>query len=301
MVVVLCTTLRALECLKRLLKRCDALATQQRPSVLPNGHMSFFSDVYSIWWRETIRFVRARSRLITSLVQPMAWLLIFGIGFSSALGSSVQFAELTGTTSYLTFLVPGILGMTALFTNMSLSAGMSLMFDKEFGFLKEILVAPVSRSSILLGKALAGTTTAMIQGFIILIAAALLGVRMSGPLEPPAAVALIVVTMFFIGMDFGELGVSIASRLDSIEGLQVVLIFLVLPIFFLSGALFPVADLPDWMKVAVDVNPLTYAVDAFRYALTGLHSFPLELDLGVVVGFFILITVIGSLLFRNVR
>jgi len=175
------------------------------------------------------------------------------------------------------------------------------MFDKEFGFLKEILVAPVSRSSILLGKALAGTTTAMIQGFIILIAAALLGVRISGPLELPAAVALIVVTMFFIGMGFGGLGVSIASRLDSIEGLQVVLIFLVLPIFFLSGALFPVAALPDWMKVAVDVNPLTYAVDAFRYALTGLHSFPLGLDLGVVVGFFILITIIGSLLFRNVR
>ena len=186
---------------------------------MPNLRTNFLSDIYSIWWREMIRFVRARSRLITSLIQPMAWLIIFGIGFSSSLGSSLQFAVSTGTTNYLDFLVPGVLGMTALFTNMSLAAGMSFMFDKEFGFLKEILVAPVSRSSIVLGKALGGTTTAMIQGLIVLGVSALLGVRISGPLGLPAALALIMVTMFFIGMGFGELGVSIASRLDSIEGL----------------------------------------------------------------------------------
>ncbi|MGZ4883286.1 MAG: ABC transporter permease, partial [Halobacteriota archaeon] len=206
--------------------------------------VDFLTDIYSIWWREMLRFVRARSRIITSLIQPMAWLIIFGIGFSSSLGSSLSFAMSTGTANYLDFLVPGVLGMTALFTNMSVFAGMSFMFDKEFGFLKEILVAPVARFSIVLGKALGGTTTAVIQGLIILAVAALLGVRLSGPLGLPAALALIIVTMFFIGMAFGELGISIASRLDSIEGLQVVMIFLVLPIFFLSGALFPLTSLP---------------------------------------------------------
>ena len=141
----------------------------------------------------------------------------------------------------------------------------------------------------------------MIQGLIVLGVSALLGVRISGPLGLPAALALIMVTMFFVGMGFGELGVSIASRLDSIEGLQVVMIFLVLPIFFLSGALFPITSLPAWMKALADINPLTYGVDALRYAITGLHAYPLVLDLGVVVGFFILITIIGSLLFRNVH
>ncbi|MGZ7180453.1 MAG: ABC transporter permease [Halobacteriota archaeon] len=263
--------------------------------------VNFLTDIYSIWWREMLRFVRARSRIITSLIQPMAWLIIFGIGFSASLGSSLSLATSTGTAIYLDFLVAGVLGMTALFTNMSVFAGMSFMFDKEFGFLKEILVAPVARSSIVLGKALGGTTTAEIQGLIILTVAALLGVRLSGPLGLPAALALIIVTMFFIGMAFGELGMCIASRLDSIEGLQVVMIFLVLPIFFLSGALFPLTSLPTWMKVLADLNPLTYGVDVLRYALTGVHAYPLALDLAVTVGFFILMTIIGSLLFRDVH
>lgn len=266
-----------------------------------NRPISILSDVYTIWRREMTRFVRARSRFVTSLVQPMAWLILFGIGFSSSLGSSLPFAMSTGTANYLDFLIPGVIGMAALFTNMSLSAGMSFMFDKEFGFLKEILVAPVSRSSIVLGKALGGTTTAVAQGLIILAVAALLGVRLSGPLGLPAALALIIVTMFFIGMAFGELGISIASRLDSIEGLQVVTIFLVLPIFFLSGALFPLTSLPAWMKLLADINPLSYGVDVLRYALMGVHTYPLTLDLAVTVGFFILMTIVGSLLFRNVH
>ncbi len=263
--------------------------------------VNFLTDIYSIWRREMLRFVRARSRLVTSLIQPMAWLIIFGIGFSASLGSSLSFAMSTGTPNYLDFLVPGVLGMTALFTNMSLSAGMSFMFDKEFGFLKEILVAPVSRSSIVLGKALGGTTTAVVQGLIILAVAALLGVRLSGPLGLLPALALIMVTMFFIGMAFGELGISIASQLESIEGLQVVMIFLVLPIFFLSGALFPLTSLPVWMKLLADINPLSYGVDVLRYALTGVHAYPLGLDLTVTVGFFILMTIVGSLLFRDVH
>jgi ABC-2 type transport system permease protein len=178
---------------------------------------------------------------------------------------------------------------------------MSVMFDKEFGFLKEILVAPVSRTSIVLGKALGGTTQASIQAMMILALSTLIGVKISGPLGLAGALALIVVTMFFIGMGFVGLGISIASRLENIEGFQVVANLLVLPIFFLSGAFFPVTSLPDWMKVLVDLNPLAYGVDALRYAVTGLHTYTLMLDLAVVFGFFVLMTVVGSILFRNVR
>ena len=126
--------------------------------------MVFMGDVYSIWLREMIRYVRARSRVVTSLITPLLWLIIFGSGFSS----SLSFGGAGGTTNYINFLAPGILGMTVLFT--SIFSGMSVMFDKEFGFLKEILVAPVSRTSIVIGKALGGTTQASIQALLILVA-----------------------------------------------------------------------------------------------------------------------------------
>jgi len=258
---------------------------------MPNGRMAFFGDIYSIWLREMTRYVRARSRVVTSLITPLLWLIIFGTGFSSALSG--------GTTNYINFLAPGILGMVVLFTGMF--SGMSVMFDKEFGFLKEILVAPVSRTSIVIGKALGGTTQGAIQGVLIFGLSYFIGVRISGTLGLAAAVVLILVTMFFIGMGFVGLGISIASRIENIEGFQVVMNLLVLPIFFLSGAFFPVTSLPDWMKALVDINPLAYGVDALRYAVTGLHSYALTTDLAVVVGFFVLTTVVGSILFRNVR
>jgi ABC-2 type transport system permease protein len=262
---------------------------------MPNGRMASVRDVYSIWLREMLRYVRARSRLITSLFTPLLWLIIFGSGFSS----SLSFGGPSGSTNYINFLAPGILGMTVLFT--SIFSGMSVMFDKEFGFLKEILVAPVSRTSIVLGKALGGTTQASIQALLILALSTLIGVKIVASHGVAAALALIVITMFFTGMGFVGLGISIASRLESIEGFQVVANLLVLPIFFLSGAFFPVTSLPDWMKFLVDINPLAYAVDALRYAVTGLHTYALSLDLAVVFGFFVLMTIVGSILFRNVR
>lgn len=262
---------------------------------MPNGRMEFMGDIYSIWLREMIRYIRARSRVVTSLITPLLWLIIFGSGFSS----SLSFGGPGGSTNYINFLAPGILGMTVLFT--AIFSGMSVMFDKEFGFLKEILVAPVSRTSIVLGKALGGTTQASIQALLILALSTLIGVKISGPLGLAGALALILLTMFFTGMGFVGLGISIASRLENIEGFQVVANLLVLPIFFLSGAFFPVTSLPDWMKVLVDINPLAYSVDALRYAVTGLHTYSVMLDLTVVFGFFVLMTIVGSVLFRNVR
>jgi ABC-2 type transport system permease protein len=261
---------------------------------MPNGRTAFMGDIYSIWLREMTRYVRARSRVVTSLITPLLWLIIFGTGFSSSLSIGG-----TSGTNYINFLAPGILGMTALFT--SIFSGMSVMFDKEFGFLKEILVAPVSRTSIVIGKALGGTTQAAIQALLILALSTFIGVKISSTLGIAGAVVLILVTLFFLGMGFVGLGISIASRLENIEGFQVVANLLVLPIFFLSGAFFPVTSLPNWMKALVDINPLSYGVDAMRYAVTGLHSYALTTDLAVVVGFFVLMTVVGSILFRNVR
>jgi len=189
--------------------------------------------------------------------------------------------------------------MIVLFT--SIFSGMSVMFDKEFGFLKEILVAPVSRTSIVIGKALGGTTQASIQALLILALSTFIGVKISSTLGLAGAIVLILVCIFFLGMGFAGFGISIASRLENIEGFQVVANLLVLPIFFLSGAFFPVTSLPDWMKALVDINPLAYGVDALRYAVTGLHSYALTTDLAVIIGFFVLMTVVGSILFRNVR
>jgi ABC-2 type transport system permease protein len=136
---------------------------------------------------------------------------------------------------------------------------------------------------------------------LILALSTFIGVKISSTLGIAGAVVLILVTLFFLGMGFVGLGISIASRLENIEGFQVVANLLVLPIFFLSGAFFPVTSLPNWMKALVDINPLSYGVDAMRYAVTGLHSYALTTDLAVVVGFFVLMTVVGSILFRNVR
>jgi ABC-2 type transport system permease protein len=267
---------------------------------MPKRRFDILRDIYSIWLREMTRYARARSRVIISFVQPIVWLILFGVGFSSSLGSSLQFAGSAGT-NYLDFLVPGLLGLMAILNSFTTSSGISFMVDKQFGFLKEILVAPVSRPSILLGKALGGTTTALIQGLVLVIVAALLGVRISGPLGFPLAFALTAAILFLITMGFSGLGLSIASQVENLEGFQLVMVFLALPLFFLSGALFPVTSLPVWMKVLVDINPLTYAVDALRYAIVGLHAYPLTLDLSIVVGFFVLVTAVGSVLFRNVH
>jgi len=261
---------------------------------MPGRGMKMLTDIYSIWFLEMTRYVRSRSRVVISIISPMLYLIIFGVGF----GSLLRFGP-TGTTNYINFLAPGILGMTVIFTSMY--SAVSIIFDKQFGFLKEILVAPVSRTSIVLGKALGVTTQAAVQGFIILGLSYFLGVTISGTLGLAAALALILVTMFFVGMGFVEFGISIATRLETIEGYQAVANLLVLPIFFLSGAFFPLTWLPDWMQAIITINPLAYGVDAMRYAMTGLHLYSLTLDLGAVIGFFVLMTVISSILFRKMR
>jgi ABC-2 type transport system permease protein len=254
--------------------------------------MRLLSDAYTVWLREMIRFARTRSRIVSSLAQPLLFLVIFGSGFSGSFRSPGL------STNYLNFLAPGIVCMTILFT--SVSSGMSVIFDKQFGFLKEILVAPVSRTSIVLGKSLGGTTAGVLQGAIILGISALIGVKFTNGLGIATSVFLALLIMFLIGMGFVGFGISIASRIESMEGFQMINNFLLLPIFVLSGAFFPINNLPKWMGVLVHIDPLAYGVDAMRYVVTGTNQFPIMADMGVMTGFFAVTMLVGTISFKRI-
>jgi len=254
------------------------------------------SDIYTIWLREMIRYTRAKSRIITSLAMPFVWLALLG----TALGSMVEDSTaLPPGVSYIEYIAPGIIGMTILFT--SVFSGVSIIFDRDFGFLKEILVAPVSRLSIVLGKALGGTTTAMIQGTIMFGIALAMGVDLSSDYGWIGGFLLAVVIMFLIGLTFVSLGIAIATKVESMEGFQMMMSFLIMPMFFLSGALYPIDVLPKWLRFVTYIDPLTYGVDGLRYAIQGsdVAQFPILVDLGVLAGFCAAMLFLGSFLFKR--
>jgi ABC-2 type transport system permease protein len=236
---------------------------------------------YAIWLRELIRFVSERARIIGALGQPLIYLAIMGTGF----GATFRSAAVPRGFSYLQFMYPGVIGMTVLFT--AVFSAMSIIWDREFGFLKEILVAPVARGTIVIGKVLGGATVATLQGILLLILAPLVGVHLG-----PVQVLGIVVVLLLGAASLTSLGLIIASRMATMEGFQVVMNFLVLPLWLLSGAFFPLRGLPLWMAALTRIDPLTYAVDALRgmvYAGTPLarvlvvHSY--RLNLAIIVLF----------------
>jgi len=253
------------------------------------------SDVITIWQREMIRYFRSKSRIITSLVMPILWLGVMG----TAIGSTLAGVKFPGGLNYISFIAPGILAMAILFT--SIFTGISVIFDREFGFLKEILVAPVSRTSIVLGKTLGGTTAAMIQGVLMLLISLLFGVHFAGEYGIAVGVLGAILVMFLIGIGLVSLGIAFASKMESMEGFQLVMNFLVMPMFFLSGAMYPIGSLPQWLKSVVYFDPMTYGVDALRHFLIGpgVTSFPLWLDLSVLVAFFAILLSLGTYLFRK--
>ncbi len=253
-------------------------------------------DIYTIWLREMIRYSRSKSRIVSSLAMPIIWLALLG----NALGGMMSGTDtLPGGMTYVQFIAPGIIGMTILFT--SVFAGISIIFDREFGFLKEILVAPVSRVSIVLGKAVGGTTTAMIQGMIMFVLALLLGVSFTSEFGLGLGFLIAMVFMFLIGLSFVSLGIAIASKIESMEGFQMIMSFLVMPMFFLSGALFPLDTLPPWLRFLTYIDPLTYGVDGLRAAIQGtsVAHFPILLDLGVLSLFCLLLLFLGAYLFKK--
>ena len=213
--------------------------------------MSELRKIYGLWYREVLRYWREKSRIISSLIMPLLWLVIFGSGMRGI--------ELPGAQSYQTYIFPGILGMTLLFT--SVFSGISVIWDREFGFLKEILVAPVSRASIVIGKALGSGTSALIQGFILLPLSFLVGVHLS-----PISFLILIPTMILISIGLVCIGLLIASMITSMEGFNFIMSLVIMPMFFTSGALFPLTSAPAWLRDFSYVNPLTYGVDVLRWA-----------------------------------
>jgi ABC-2 type transport system permease protein len=211
--------------------------------------------IYTIWLREFKAFLRERGRIIGMIGQPLLYLLILGQGIAS--GLSINRAPGVG---YLQFMFPGILGMSVLFTSMF--SAISIIWDREFGFLKEVLVAPVPRWAVALGKILGGATVAVLQSIVLLLVAPLVGIY------PSARMVLeLLLLCFLISVAVTGLGTAIAARMRSMQSFQMIMNFLVMPMYFLSGAMFPLASAPAWMRTLAVFDPLSYGVDALRYVV----------------------------------
>src|SRR5277367_2199648 len=216
--------------------------------------------IYILWLRELKKYSRSRVQIIASMGQPLLYLLVLGFG----LGPMFQKA---GGGSYLQFVAPGVMGMTVLFT--SVFSGIALLWDRQFGFLKETLVAPVPRIQVMIGRTLGGATVAMIQGTLIVVVCLIVGFR-------PVSLAMVPLGFVFLGLIaivFAALGTAIGSSLQDMQGFQLIMNFLVLPIFFLSGALFQLDNLPKPLSIITHLDPLTYGVDGLRAALIGKSHF----------------------------
>jgi len=244
--------------------------------------------IYILWLRQLKKYFRSKSRIVGSLGQPLLFMVALGFGF----GPIYQKA---GGGNYLEFLVPGIVAMSILFT--AIFSGIEIIWDRQFGFLKETLVAPVSRFKIMIGRSLGGATVATLQGIIVFIISFFLGFRM----ENYSMLLVALFFMFMIAFLFTALGTAIASLLEDMQGFQLIMNFLIMPIFFLSGALFPIKDLPPALNAVISLNPLSYGVDGLRGALVGGSQFGLMTDfmvLGIVI---ILLTSLGGYLFSKIQ
>jgi len=244
--------------------------------------------IYILWLRELKRYVRSRVQIVVSLGQPCLYLLALGFGFGPVFKQA-------GHGSYLQFMAPGVVGMTVLFS--SVFSGIAMLWDRQFGFLKETLVAPVSRLQIMVGRTLGGATVAIIQGVLILLICLIAGFRPESWTAIPFAFLFVVL----IAVVFAALGTGIGSVLEDMQGFQLVMNFLVLPIFFLSGALYPLTNLPTAMAVIVRLDPLTYGVDGLRGALVSTWQFSATLDLAVLAALACVFLGSGAYLFSKIE
>lgn len=213
-----------------------------------------------VWRREMIRFLRARSRIVGGLVQPILFLFVLGYGLGSLVGTSG--APGAPAFDYKKFIFPGTLAMSIVTT--SIFSAISIVWDREFGFLREMLVAPVSRASIIFGKTAGGATVATLQGALMLLLAPLVGITLT-----PILVVEVLGVSLLMAFALTSFGVFVASRMKKMEGFQVVMQFLLFPMIFLSGAMFPLVNVPTWLSVVAHLDPLTYAVDPVRRLIIG--------------------------------
>lgn len=221
-----------------------------------------------VWERDVIRFLRMRTRLYASVIRSLVWLFALGMGLRRS------FVPAEGI-DYVQFILPGIIAMSLIFS--AIQSAISIVWDREFGFLKEILVAPVPRATVVLGKALGGATTATAQGVVVLFLAPLAKIHLT-----PLNVLLALGAMFLTALCMSALGILIAARLADFESFSSLQNFITMPMFLLSGAIFPLVDLPRWFTLILLANPLTYGVDIIRGALIGLHSHALYVDAAVL-------------------
>ena len=246
------------------------------------------SAIYILWLRQLKRYLRSRARIIGSLGQPLLFLLALGFGFGPTFAKA-------GRGNYIQFLAPGIIAMGILFT--AVFSGIEIIWDRQFGFLKETLVAPVSRLQIVLGRALGGATIAMIQGAVVFVICSLAGFRFQRALYLPVAVAF----MFLIALLFTAIGTAIGSVLEDMQGFQLIMNFIVMPLFFFSNALFPLQGLPKPLQIVIHLNPLTYGVDGIRGAFGNTFVFGLSTDFVVLGALTTILLAIGSYLFSKIQ
>lgn len=241
-----------------------------------------------MWLRQLKRFWRSKSRVAASLAQPL--LFLFGLGF----GFGPVYAK-AGGGDYIQFLAPGVIAMTILFA--SVFSGIEIIWDKQFGFMKETLVAPVPRYQIMLGKTFGGATVALIQGAVIFAITFVAGFRVESALMIPLAFFF----MALVAILFTAMGSTIAARMNDMQGFPLIINFILMPLFFLSGALFPINDLSKALSIIIKVNPLSYGVDGVRGALTSMYHFSFSMDLAVLVAVIVVFISLGAYQFSKIE
>jgi ABC-2 type transport system permease protein len=264
--------------------------------------------IYIVWYRDLLRFWRDRVRAVVGLAQPLLFLVVFGAGLGSSLGGAFSSNGASAGLSYAQFVYPGVIGMAILFS--AIFGAMSIVWDREFGFLKEILVAPIDRSAVAIGKALGGATQAMLQGIVLLVLAPIIGVRLD-----IGSVLLLLPLLFVLAFALSAMGVALASRMTSMQGFQIVMNFLMMPLFFLSGSLFPLTNVPNWMAVLGRLDPVSYGMDPIRRIVLGAtlpsdavnrlgltlfgQVLPIALEAAILLGFGSIMLAIGVRNFRR--
>lgn len=243
-------------------------------------------DSITIAKRDIIRSFRQRSQLYGSIMRPIIWLFLLGTGLRGSFNSPSGF-------TYTQYIFPGMIVMNILFA--SIMSGTTIIWDREFGFLKEIMVAPLSRTSIVFGKTLSGSIIATIQGIIVLAFFPLVGLHLSF-----SQIILTILGMFIIALSITSLGIMIASRMTSFEGFGTINNFLVMPLFFLSGAMYPTDNVPSWLKPLIYVNPVTYSVNLIRGIVLKIKTSYL-IDIGVIIIFAFTILSITTYIFVKDR
>jgi len=245
---------------------------------------------FAMCYRQLKRFTRAKSRVIGSLLNPLVWLVFFGIGWSRAFDFPAA-REIFGGMDYLSYLIPGVVSMT-IFSG-SFISGVTVIWDKQFGFLKETLVAPTSRSEAILGRIMGDSLTALVQGLLIMVLSlGLVSLNLYGIIPT-------IIVGFILAMAFSSVGITLGLKINSQEGFHLIFGLLMQPLIFLSGAFYPIDAMPQWMKILAYVNPLTYAVDSARYFLTGVSRFEIVTDISILLILSVILVILAMYSFEK--